>query len=105
MAAAGQVAPRDTALHRAGVSLTGSRARHGRGVVRHPVHRPLSAWNLHFRGRSAALVAARARVRVPPGHGCLPAVPPFGLNRRYAASRTDSLTWIDHGRLGAVLRT
>jgi hypothetical protein len=44
--APGEVVPRDSALHRAVLSLHRDRGRGGRRMVRHPLHRPISPWPL-----------------------------------------------------------
>ena len=56
---AGQVVPRDPALHRARVPLDRVRAADDRRVLRDPVHRPLSARHVRVQRRRDALDVAR----------------------------------------------
>ena len=62
-AVAGEVAAAAAALRRAGVPVGGVRRAERRGVLRHPVHRPLPAGAVRLQPRGAALDLAGAVLR------------------------------------------
>src|SRR5216117_4383818 len=72
----------DPALRRALLSRHRRYRVRRRGLARDPVHRPLPAPTVRLRGRRAALVASRRRLRVPAHDGPLSPVPAHPLTEK-----------------------
>src|SRR5437763_15234155 len=79
MDAAGEVAARHPALHRASLPLARRIGHRHRRLVRNPVHRPIPKRDLYVRRGCPAVVPARRRLRISVGDRQVPAVQPGRL--------------------------